>query len=393
MSPRAIRPAEFPWFRYDGYTFSLGLQEDGAAWLSGHSASTYDPAAGRIVVRGGMAEQAETAYAKVGAILDAAGLGFADVTRVVENVTVAGLADHPAAEQVRRRVLGAAAPAVSTVVVERLLRPAALIEVEVHAVAGGGADLGQGLREAHDGAVVLPTLLPLDDAGEVVAEGDLRGQYRHCLERAGLLLEGAGLSLAHVVHTVDYSTPATREAYPRTGRPRKELLGPVYPGAAGILVSRLHRPGVLVALDVVASRHRPVAVNPGWSRYDTLSYSPAVRAGRTLYLSGFAALDVHTQQALHPGDVVAQAEATYASVIEVLHAAGAGPEHLVSTVEYVTPAGLADYRGVAGVRARQLREPWPASTGAVCAGLLRPEFQLEVVPTALLPAQPPAAPS
>jgi hypothetical protein len=46
--------------------------------------------------------------------------------------------------------------------------------------------------------------------------------------------------------------------------------------------------------------------------------------------------------------------------------------------------GLADYRGVARVRERLLRAPWPASTGAVCDSLLRPEFLLEVFPTALL---------
>ena len=28
---RAIEPAEFPWFDYEGYTFSLGLELDGHA--------------------------------------------------------------------------------------------------------------------------------------------------------------------------------------------------------------------------------------------------------------------------------------------------------------------------------------------------------------------------
>ncbi len=45
----------------------------------------------------------------------------------------------------------------------------------------------------------------------------------------------------------------------------------------------------------------------------------------------------------------------------------------------------AAYRGVAAVRERMLRAPWPASTGAVCSGLLRPEFLLEVFPTAVVP--------
>jgi hypothetical protein len=36
------------------------------------------------------------------------------------------------------------------------------------------------------------------------------------------------------------------------------------------------------------------------------------------------------------------------------------------------------------VRQELLREPWPASTGIVCETLLRPEFEIEVDPLALL---------
>ena len=63
-------------------------------------------------------------------------------------------------------------------------------------------------------------------------------------------------------------------------------------------------------------------------------------------------------------------------------AAGLGPEKMLTTVEYVCPDGLGQYRDVAGVRAEKLRSPYPASTGIVCGGLLRDEFLLEVVPTA-----------
>jgi enamine deaminase RidA (YjgF/YER057c/UK114 family) len=150
-------------------------------------------------------------------------------------------------------------------------------------------------------------------------------------------------------------------------------------------MSRLHHPDALVALDVTASRHPLQVVNPGWSRYDTLTYAPGVRAGRTLYMSGFAALDMHTQEALHPGDVGAQAEATYGAVLELLGYAGLGSEDLVETTEYCVASALPDYRAVAGVRERLLSPPWPASTGAICAGLLRPEFLIEVFPTAVYP--------
>jgi enamine deaminase RidA (YjgF/YER057c/UK114 family) len=390
----AIEPAEFPWYDYTGYTFSLGLALDGHAINSGHSGSAFDPAKGKPDVVGGMGEQAETAYAKQAAILAAAGLSFADVTRVVENVTIAGLDHYDEAREVRERLFGEHRPTVSTVVVDRLVRAKALIEVEVHASPGGGEALVIGsdgtwrretVRRGHDGAVYLPTLLPIDADGEIVAPGDVVGQYFYCLERAGELLEKAGLSLSHLVSTVDYSTPETRERYPKTGRARRDLLGPVYPGAAGILMSRLHAPGVLLALDAVASTYLPEPVNPGWARYDTLTYLPGLKAGNTLYMSGFASLDMETQQATHAGDLRKQAEATYGAIAQTLAAVGATPADLLTTVEYVTPAGLPDYRVVADVRKEILSAPYPASTGIVCGGLLRDEFLLEVVPTAIIP--------
>ncbi|WP_433496487.1 Rid family hydrolase [Sphaerimonospora sp. CA-214678] len=387
MTLQAIRPGHFPWFRYEGYSFSLGLTHGRDAWLSGHSASEHDPESGRIVVRGGMTDQARTAYAKIATILEAAGLSFADVTRVVENVTVPGLDAYPEAAAVRAEIFGEHRPAVSTVIVERLLRPAAFIEVEVHASPGGPVASAAGVAEAPDGAVFLPTLLPIDERGDVVGEGDFVGQYAYCLDKADRLLREVGLSLDAAVTTYDYSTPATRDVYRRTHGVRKERLGGagVYPGAGGILMSRLHHPGVLVALEVTASRHPLEAVNPGWSRYDTLTYTPGVKAGGMLWMSGFAALDMETQRVLHPGDVVAQAEVTYDAILRVLEAAGVGPEQLLSTIEFVCPDGLGAYRGVADVRKRLLRDPWPASTGAICAGLLRPEFLLEVFPAAVLP--------
>ena len=84
------------------------------------------------------------------------------------------------------------------------------------------------------------------------------------------------------------------------------------------------------------------------------------------------------------GDLAAQAERTYGSILELLAHVGGTAEDLIETIEYVPPEGVPDYRAVAEVRGRLLRPPWPASVGAVCGGLLRPEFMLEVLPMAVL---------
>lgn len=392
---RAVEPASFPWFDYRGFTFSLGLELDGHVIDSGHSGSAFDPEKGKPAISGDMADQARTSYAKHAAILAAGGRSLAEVTRVVENVTVAGLPEYAAAAAVRREVFSTHTPVVSTVVIDRLVRRQALIEIEVHASPGGGELLADGpddgwrrgtVRTGHDGEVYLPTLLPIDATGEVVAPGDLAGQYRYCLERAGALLERAGLSLAHVVSTADYTLPDSAGDRAGIDRVRRELLAPAYPAASMLTMAGLHRPGLLVALEVIASTHRGDAVDPGWARYGTLPQVPAVRAGNTLYLSGLTAVDQDSGEPLHPGDLRAQAEAVYGSLAQLLAAAGASPADLLTTIEYVTAAGLGDYRVVADVRGAMLSAPYPASTGIVAGGLGEASLMLGVQATALLPA-------
>lgn len=400
MTLSAIKPSSFPWFPYEGFTFCLGLTDGDHVWTSGHTSAKFDAGVGKMTVQGTMVEQARVAYEKVLTIVEGAGLSLADVTHITENITLSGLPQYSDAVAVRRELFGEHQPAVTTVVVERLVRSTAFLEVELRASRGGGTILvaseqrragtwtASPVVEGHDGAVHLPTMVPIDANGELVAPRDFVGQYRYCLAQADALLRQAGLSLDNAVTTYDYSTPESRSVYRNTHHVRQELLGGagVYPGAGGILMSRLHREGQLVAIDVTASRHPLEVVNPGWSRYDTLTYSPGVKAGRMLYMSGFGSLDMETQEVLHPGDLEGQAEVTYGAIRGVLDHAGLGPADLLSTIEFCVERELRNYRVVAGVRERLLSPPWPASTGAICHDLLRPDLLLEVFPAAMYPA-------
>ncbi|WP_405915048.1 Rid family hydrolase [Streptomyces sp. NBC_00728] len=352
----------------------------------------------------GPAAQARAVCERLARLLRERGGVPGDIVHLTEFVGVAALEARDELAAALAELLESHRPARTTVISETL--PAgAHFALAARLDPGGGRSLPAGLREARDGTVVLPTVLPLDPHGDLAHPGDFPRQYAHCLRTADRLLRGAGLSLDHAVTTYDYSTPATRRAYPLCAGPRRELLGGagVFPGAGGILMSRLHAPGVLVALDVTASRHPLTAVNPGWRRYDTLTYSPGVRAGRTLHMSGFAALDMDTQQALHAGDPAAQTHAIYRAVRTVIEAAGGGPEDLVHTQEFLCPTALAptaraDAASPAGTTATSA-DPWaearagalgpgarPAVTTAGCAALLRREFLIEVFPTAVLPA-------
>lgn len=381
IKPTAINPDHFKWFDYSRYSFSLGLDCGEFAYLSGHTASEFDAQTKRIVVNGDMAQQAHTAYEKIGAILGASNRTYDDVVRVVEYLRPEGIERYAEASAVREDVFGDHRPTVNTVPVKSLLRPDAFIEIEVTA-ARRSESASDGMHGA--GVVFLPSVLPTDDHGHVIAPGDISAQTEAIFAKAETLLAALGLGFSAVVKTADYFMPQSLTAYRDTGAVRREHLGPVYPAAAGILMPRLCHDDALIQYDFVASRDTPEAINPGWPRFDKLTYSPGVRAGRLLFLSGQGAVNPVTGEAEHAGDIAAQAEYIYSNVIKVIEHAGGSAENLVKTIEYVVSRALPDYRGVGAVRSRVLNEPYPASTGLVCEALLRPELLLEVDPLAIL---------
>lgn len=375
MTISAIHTDRFPWFDYKRYSFSLGLKTTAGAYLSGATASEYDSASRRMVVRGGMHEQISTIYSKVAAILEAGGLGYGDVARIVEYLRPEGIERYEEAAAVRRELFDSYRPVVNTVPVRSLVRQDALIEIEVTATPSTALE---------PSAVFLPTIQPVDDRGTILGAGDLLAQTEAVYDRAARMLSALGLSFGQVVKIATYIAPPALGAYGKTVRVRQARLGPVFPTVGCAVMSRLLHPEALIQCDFIATHEKPVAVNPGWTRYDELASSPAVRAGKLLYMSGQGALDPKSGRLLHEGDIVGQSEYIYENVLQLVRAAGGAPHQLVKTIEYVTPASLERYRDVAGVRSKMLQEPLPASTGLISEALSRPEMRIEVDALAVL---------
>ena len=100
----------------------------------------------------------------------------------------------------------------------------------------------------------------------IVGAGELVYQFSQLVARVGGVAEAfrllgdlarevwsrIGLSLDAAAVTYDHSTPATRDAHGATRAVREERLGGAgfLPAGGSVLVSRLHRPQQLVALDV-----------------------------------------------------------------------------------------------------------------------------------------------
>ena len=128
------------------------------------------------------------------------------------------------------------------------------------------------------------------------------------------------------------------------------------------------------------SAHQMITAGGAWpERY---TFSPGLRAGNLVFISGTTAVD-DRGQLVGAGDVVAQTRYIYLKFASLLEAAGAGLEHVVQTTEYITTTE--NYRATAGVRREFFRPPYPTATGVIVAGLLREGALIEISAVAVLP--------
>jgi reactive intermediate/imine deaminase len=97
------------------------------------------------------------------------------------------------------------------------------------------------------------------------------------------------------------------------------------------------------------------------------TYSQAVRAGDTVYLSGQIGLDPATMQLVE--GIEAQIDRVFRNLAAVAAAAGLGLEHAVRVTVYLTD--LAHFAKVNEVMARYLKEPYPARAAVGVASLPR----------------------
>lgn len=95
-------------------------------------------------------------------------------------------------------------------------------------------------------------------------------------------------------------------------------------------------------------------------------YSPAIRSGNMLWLSGQIPLNPETQE-LVSDDVTEQAHQVLKNVKELLAAANATYDHIVSVTLYLT--NMDDFAKVNAVYEQYMTTPYPARTTIMVAGL------------------------
>jgi 2-iminobutanoate/2-iminopropanoate deaminase len=114
---------------------------------------------------------------------------------------------------------------------------------------------------------------------------------------------------------------------------------------------------VIMSRDAIFIPNRPAG---------TLPYSPAVRSGDQVFLSGQTGIDPATGQ-LVDGGVAAQAEQIFKNLAAVLSAAGLSLGDVIKCNVYLID--IADFQAMNAVYARQFEQPYPARTTVAVAAL------------------------
>jgi aminoacrylate peracid reductase len=120
--------------------------------------------------------------------------------------------------------------------------------------------------------------------------------------------------------------------------------------------------------------------SPSWP--DRMTFSPAVRAGRLLFISGTTAVN-ENREVVGKGDIVAQTRLIFQKFEKILKEAGGSFDNIVETTDYFLT--LEDYKRTAEVRREFFKgPPYPAATGVQVAGLIREHVLIEIKAIAIL---------
>jgi enamine deaminase RidA (YjgF/YER057c/UK114 family) len=394
-----VDPDKFPWLDLNRYTFCMGAENRGILYLSGQTASEYDPESGRVVCKGDLLDQTRVIYEKLAVALDAAGMGFQNVVQTVDYIDATALPLYRQTGAIRREYLGDSPVGATGIIIERLLRPDALIEVSMVAMRGDKQPISLG-KDRYGQLTFVPGVV-VDDivwtsgfVGNEEVDGqthypqDTSRQLELTYEVLGQVLTAAGSGPEDVVKSLDYISPQCLLQYPNTDDVRRGFFGNHFPATTSIPVNRLLRPEGHVETEMVAvmgGTREEIRV-PEWEpTQGGLTRSAGVKKGNTLHISGQAAVDNVTGNTVGGFDIVAQCEQAYSNIARIMEEGGYSMDDIVNTIEWVSPNGLMDYRKAGEVRRKYFGDRFPSATGVAMHKIMgRPEQLIEVTAVAVV---------
>jgi enamine deaminase RidA (YjgF/YER057c/UK114 family) len=220
------------------------------------------------------------------------------------------------------------------------------------------------------------------DSNEPSGISSVLRQTQEIYAHAGRALAGRGMSLDHVVKVVEFLTPEALTRYAQVQQVREASLSHRVVTTT-IVMAHGMKCKALVQIEFVASADRESIVI-GDGHYAGSDRAAALRVGHVVFASGQRAVNQATGKIQYVGDVVSQTRAAYDNLAHALETVGASTQSVVHTTEFVTRAGLADYRNTASVRREVFKRPFPTATGIVCKALLDADALVELEATAYL---------
>ena len=126
--------------------------------------------------------------------------------------------------------------------------------------------------------------------------------------------------------------------------------------------------------------YEAIMPNPKWPK--SFTFSPGVRVGNLVFLSGTTATD-DKGQIVGVGDIAAQTRHIFSKFAAVLESVGGSLANIVETTDYVLT--FDGYEKTADVRRELFKgPPWPAATGVLVSGLVRKDALIEIKAIAVL---------
>jgi enamine deaminase RidA (YjgF/YER057c/UK114 family) len=378
----------------------MGAENSGILYLSGQTASEYDPKLDRVVCKGDLLDQTRVIYEKLAVVLEAAGMSFQNVVQTVDYIDATALPLYRETGAIRKEYLGDNNPLGATgICVERLLRPDAFIEVSMVAMRGEKKPINPGWDRY--GQLTYVPGVEVEDmvwTSGFVGSEDINGQANYPQDTArqveltygiiGKVLAGAGVGPEDVVKTLDYISPQCLLQYPNTADVRRGFFGDRFPASTNIPVNRLLRPEGHVEIEVVAVKggDRQEIRVPEWEQhYGGLTQNAGVKKGRMLQISGQSSVDPATGATVGGYDIVVQTEQAYSNIARIMGEGGYSMDDIVNTIEWVAPNGMMDYRKVGEVRRKYFGDRFPSATGVSMHQILgRPEQLIEVTAVAVI---------
>jgi reactive intermediate/imine deaminase len=356
--------------------YSPAVKAGGLIYISGTLAQD---ARGDMVGQGDVAAQTRRVVERMREMLAASGSSLDQVVAVTVYLKNAG--DFAKMNDAYKTFWPSAPPTRTTVIAELVL-PDALVEMSMIAVPDGAERIvihpdgwmkspnpySYAIRSGQ--TLFLSGLVSRNGRDNTIVPGDIRQQTKTVMENAADVLKAAGMTHDNVVSARVYLPDGSvfqqmnevYRSYFSTAPPARATV------KAGLAGSQYN-----VEITMIASSAPREVISTGGPANPNLS--AAIRAGRTIYLSG-----VLGNTPDNKGDVGAQTRETLARIARTLEAAGCTPQDVVDSLVYLTDIG--NFAAMNDAYRPFFAEDFPART-TVQTGLLAPDGLVEIMMTAV----------